>query len=93
MDAERVQRIAKALADPRRREILEWVAQTDDPGGLACAILVELLRGTLSAALVSPRRVLRRWFFSPWFFSLRMAPLSSRAGPERGRRLHRAVIR
>ena len=43
MDAERVQRIAKALADPRRREILHWAAQTDDPTGLACAVLSERL--------------------------------------------------
>jgi ArsR family transcriptional regulator len=43
MDAERVQRIAKALADPRRREILHWAALTDDSAGLACATLVERL--------------------------------------------------
>jgi len=43
MDAERVQRVAKALADPRRREILQWAAQIDDPGGLACAVIVERL--------------------------------------------------
>jgi ArsR family transcriptional regulator len=43
MDAERVQRIAKALADPRRREILECAARAEDPAGLACAVLVERL--------------------------------------------------
>jgi DNA-binding transcriptional ArsR family regulator len=42
MDAKRVQRISKALADPRRREILGCAARAEE-AGLACAILVERL--------------------------------------------------
>jgi ArsR family transcriptional regulator len=43
VDAEQIQKIAKALADPRRREILEMIAESQEPSGIHCGALVERL--------------------------------------------------
>jgi ArsR family transcriptional regulator, arsenate/arsenite/antimonite-responsive transcriptional repressor len=41
VDAEQIQKIAKALADPRRREILEIIARSENPDGIHCNAIVE----------------------------------------------------
>lgn len=41
MDAEQIQKIAKALADPRRREILEIIARSEKEPGFNCTAIVE----------------------------------------------------
>lgn len=43
MDTEQVQKIAKALADPRRREILEMIADAQNNLGIHCGAIVERL--------------------------------------------------
>lgn len=41
MDAEQIQKIAKALSDPRRREILEIIAHSENQPGFNCTAIVE----------------------------------------------------
>jgi ArsR family transcriptional regulator, arsenate/arsenite/antimonite-responsive transcriptional repressor len=41
VEAEEVQRIARALADPRRFEILEIIAGATDKGGISCSEMMD----------------------------------------------------
>jgi ArsR family transcriptional regulator len=43
VEVEQIQRIARALADPRRREILEMIATAEEQPALHCGAIVERL--------------------------------------------------
>jgi ArsR family transcriptional regulator len=71
MDAEQFNRVSRALADPRRMEILERIAQSDE---LACATLAnesDVSQPTIShhlkelsvAGLIKPRREAKFCFY------------------------------
>lgn len=71
MDGEQFNRVSRALADPRRMEILERIAQSDE---LACATLAsesDVSQPTIShhlkelsvAGLIKPRREAKFCFY------------------------------
>lgn len=71
MDAEQFNRVSRALADPRRMEILERIAQSDE---LACATLAsesDVSQPTIShhlkeltvAGLIKPRKEAKFCFY------------------------------